>query len=155
MKKSDIAKDLFQKGYNCSQSVLCAFCDDIGIDFDTALKISSSFGGGMGRLREVCGAVTAMFMVTGIKYGYIDPKDQKAKAKHYKLIQLLAKKFSDKYGSIVCRDLLGLDNQKSDHIPSERTKEYYQKRPCIELVCYAADVLEELILTEKESKKEE
>ncbi|MFA7675471.1 MAG: C-GCAxxG-C-C family protein [Endomicrobiia bacterium] len=154
MKKSECAKELFQKGYNCSQSVLCAFCDDIGIDFDTALKISSSFGGGMGRLREVCGAVTAMFMVAGIKYGYTDPKDQKAKAQHYKLIQLLAKKFSDKYGYIVCRDLLGLDKQKSDYIPSERTKEYYQKRPCVELVCYAADILEELILTEKESKKE-
>ena len=146
MKKSDSARDLFQKGYNCSQSVLCAFCDDIGIDLDTALKISSSFGGGMGRLREVCGAVTAMFMVAGIKYGYTDPKDQKAKSQHYKLIQLLAQQFEKENGSIICRDLLGIDTNKSNPIPEIRTENYYKKRPCINLVGQAAEIIEKIII---------
>ena len=73
---SDLARKLFKKGYNCSQSVFAAFCDETGLDMETALKIASSFGGGMGRLREVCGAVTGMFMVVGMKYGYTDPSSK-------------------------------------------------------------------------------
>lgn len=80
-KHRELAKELFIKGYNCSQSVFAAFCDETGLDVDTALKIASSFGGGMGRLREVCGAVTGMFMVVGMKYGYTDPSDKKARTK--------------------------------------------------------------------------
>ena len=76
------AESLFLEGYNCAQSVFCAFCDDLGIDFETALKMSSSFGGGMGRLREVCGVVSAMFMIAGLKYGYTEPNNTTVKAEH-------------------------------------------------------------------------
>ena len=89
-KHSDYAKELFKRGYNCSQSVLVAFCDETGLDIEDALKISSSFGGGMGRLREVCGAVSGMFMVVGMKYGYTDPTDKQKKSEHYNIIQSLS-----------------------------------------------------------------
>ena len=100
------AGQLFVQGYNCSQAVFAAFCDETGLDMDTALRFSSSFGGGMGQLREVCGAVTGMFMVAGVKYGYTDPKDVSAKAEHYRLIQSLAARFKEKNGSYICRELL-------------------------------------------------
>lgn len=149
MSKSQEAEQLFKEGYNCCQSVICAFSKDLNIDFDTALKIASPFGGGMGRLREVCGAVSGMFMVAGLKYGYTDPKDQKAKADHYKLIQELAKQFENQYGSIICRQLLGLEQKKDNPNPSQRTESYYKKRPCSEFVAFSAEIIEKMI----ESKK--
>ena len=97
------AKQLFMEGYNCSQAVLGAFCEECGLDFKTAMKMSSSFGGGMGRLREVCGAVSGMFMVAGLLYGYDDPKGQAEKTEHYERIQKLAQQFREENGSIVCR----------------------------------------------------
>ena len=100
-KHSDYAKELFNKGYNCSQSVFAAFCDETGFGFEDALKISSSFGGGMGKLREVCGAVSGMFMVVGIKYGYTRTGDTQEKTEHYRLIQSLAKQFEEKNNSII------------------------------------------------------
>jgi C_GCAxxG_C_C family probable redox protein len=139
------AMQLFKEGYNCSQSVFAAFCDELDMDFETALKISSSFGGGMGRLREVCGAVTAMFMVAGMKYGYTDPKDDAAKAAHYELIQSLAVQFKTENDSIICRDLLGLSVQVDSPIPEARTESYYQKRPCIEFVRNATEILDQFI----------
>jgi len=142
---SDLAKELFIKGYNCSQSVFAAFCDETGLDMDTALKISSSFGGGMGRLREVCGAVSGMFMVVGMKYGYTDPFDKKAKTEHYKLIQDLAKQFEKENGSIICRELLGLSVKADIPVPEDRTESYYKKCPCAELVENAARILDEYI----------
>ncbi|MEG1741361.1 MAG: C-GCAxxG-C-C family protein, partial [Acetivibrio sp.] len=102
------AKELFHEGYNCAQAVFLAFSDLYDIDEETAIKLSSSFGGGMGRLREVCGAVSGMFMVAGTLYGYSDPKASTEKQEHYKRIQELAKKFQEENGSIVCRELLGL-----------------------------------------------
>lgn len=141
--------ELFKQGYNCSQAVLTAFCDEIGMDFETALKISSSFGGGMGRLREVCGAVSGMFMVAGMKFGYTDPKDKLTKAEHYKLIQSLALDFKEKNGSLICRELLGINTEMDSYIPETRTADYYKKRPCVELVGYAADIMDEFINREK------
>ena len=91
MTKQEQAQEFFRKGCNCSQAVFVTFCEDLGIDFETGLKISSSFGGGMGGLRQVCGTVTAMFMIAGLKYGYIDTQDISLKNKHYKLIQNLSK----------------------------------------------------------------
>jgi C_GCAxxG_C_C family probable redox protein len=140
---SEYAKELFLKGYNCSQAVFAAFCDETGVDTETALKIASSFGGGMGRLREVCGAVSGMFMVAGMKNGYIDPSDRKAKSEHYKLIQDLAKEFEKENGSIVCRELLGLSIKKDNYEPEERNQNYYKKRPCSELVWQAAKILDD------------
>lgn len=142
---SQKAMDLFKQGYNCSQAVFAAFCESLDIDFETALKISSSFGGGMGRLREVCGAVSGMFMVAGLKYGYTDPKDIKSKTAHYKLIQEFAAQFKAENHSIICRELLGLADGPDSCVPELRTKEYYKKRPCIELVGCAAGIMEDLI----------
>ena len=103
MGKGELAEELFLKGYNCAQAVAGAFAEDIGMDFDTAVKTVSSFGGGMGRLREVCGAVSGMFFVAGALYGYSDPKDYAAKKEHYERIRYLAEKFKEQTGSIVCR----------------------------------------------------
>ncbi len=139
---SELAMAYFKEGYNCSKSVFLAFCDEYDMDFETALKISSSFGAGMGRLREVCGAVSGMFMVAGLVYGYIDPKDHKKKTEHYERIQYLAKEFEDKNRSIICRELLGLGAGKDKPEPELRTAEYYKKRPCAELVGVAAEIME-------------
>lgn len=152
--KAEQATELFTQGYNCAQSVFAAFYEDIGLDFETAVKLSSSFGGGMGRLREVCGAVSAMFAVAGMKYGYTDPKDSEAKAAHYKLIQDLAAQFKAENHSIICRELLGLDGGPDDPNPEPRTKEYYEKRPCADLVGCVARLMEALIKkTETEENK--
>ncbi|MCI7061666.1 MAG: C-GCAxxG-C-C family protein [Lachnospiraceae bacterium] len=139
------AKKLFLDGYNCSQSVFLAFEDKYDIDHSTAMRLSSSFGGGMGRLREVCGAVSGMFMVAGILYGYDTPGDFEAKSRHYARIQELAEEYSGRNGSIVCREILGLGKGKDDPVPSRRTQEYYKKRPCPDLVAMAAAIMEEYI----------
>ena len=145
MTRKEKAVENFYKGYNCSQALTLAFADLLPIDEDTLLRLESSFGGGMGRLREVCGAVSGMFAVAGLLYGYSDPETGAVKAEHYKRIQELAKAFEDKYGSIVCRELLGTGG-RSTPTPSPRTEEYYKKRPCPELIGYAAQVLDEYIL---------
>ncbi len=142
---SQRARDLFCQGYNCAQSVFAAFSEELGIDFETALRLSSSFGGGMGKLREVCGAVSGMFMVAGIKLGYSDPKDTEAKARHYELIQELAAQFRAENQSIICRELLGLAEGSDSPIPEKRTEAYYQRRPCADLVACAADIIERKI----------
>lgn len=149
MSKGDIAKQNFMNGYNCSQAVLLAFCEDFGLEKETALKISEPFGGGMGRMREVCGTVTGMFMVIGLAMGNDNSKDNTTKKNVYKSVQELAEKFKEDNGSIICRKLLGFQkNNKESYVPSERTKEYYKKRPCPELCKYAADILEEYLKKE-------
>jgi len=147
--KSEKTRELFKNGYNCAQSVFCAFAEDLDMDFDTALKLSSSFGGGMGRLREVCGAVSAMFMIAGLKYGYTSPNDDEAKEKHYALIQELAKKFEAENGSIICRELLELDVKYDSPKPEKRTEEYYTTRPCEGLVASAAEIISDYISKHK------
>lgn len=142
---SENAVKLFKEGYNCSQSVLIAYCEELGLDRDMALRLSSSFGGGMGKLREVCGAVSGMFMVAGLKYGYSDPNDKALKQKHYELIQRLAQRFKEGNRSIVCRELLGLDVHQDKPVPEARTAEYYKKRPCAELVRCAAEIIDEVL----------
>ena len=149
MSKGDIAKQNFMNGYNCSQAVLLAFCEDFGLEKETALKISEPFGGGMGRMREVFGTVTGMFMVLGLAMGNSDAKDGSTKKNVYKSVQELAEKFKQDNGSIICRELLGLQKaNKESYVPSERTNEYYKKRPCPELCKYAADILEEYLKKE-------
>ena len=142
MNHEEKAKELFKEGYNCAQSVFGAFCEETDIDLHTALKLSSSFGGGMGRLREVCGAVSGMFMVAGVLYGYDNPTDQTIKADHYARIQKLANEFSEQNKSIICRELLGLQGKDTSPIPQERTNEYFAKRPCMDLVGDAAKIIE-------------
>lgn len=145
MKKSEIAVNNFKIGYNCAQSVLLTFSEEIGLTQEEALKLASSFGGGMGRLREVCGAVSAMFMIAGFLKGYTSPNNDNAKAKHYALIQDLAKKFKEKHDTIICRELLGLEDNSSSPIPSKRTEKYYQDRPCEEFIKTATEIAEAIV----------
>jgi len=147
--KQEQAKDLFKQGFNCSQSVLGVFCEELGMDFDTAMKISLSFGGGMGRMREVCGTVSGMFMAAGLAFSNEKGSN---KAEQYKIVQELAKRFKDMNGSIICRELLDGIESSTSPIPSERTETYYKKRPCIELVGDAVGILEEFIKEQKETQ---
>lgn len=142
---SEKAKDLFKQGYNCSQAVLGAFCEELGLDFETAMKLSGSFGGGMGRMREVCGSLSAVFMVIGLKYGYCTTENPNAKGELYKRVQEIAGRFRAQKGSIICRELLRGIEQSTAPTPSERTDEYYRKRPCIKMVEDAALLVEEYI----------
>ncbi len=140
----DTALELFAEGYNCAQAVFAAFADKYGIDRDTALKLSSSFGGGMGRMREVCGAASGMFMVIGLETGATDGDDKDTKAANYKKVRELAEKFKEQTGSLICRELLGLDkNAAETHVPEARTPAYYEKRPCADMVRIAAELLVE------------
>lgn len=139
------AVDLFLEGYNCSQAVTLAFADLLEVDRRTLLRMSSSFGGGMGRLREVCGTVSGMFIVVGMLCGYDDPKAFEEKAEHYGRIQELAGRFKECQGSIVCRELLGLTQQTDSPIPEKRNEEYYKKRPCPQLAGMAAVILEQYL----------
>ncbi len=139
------AKAYFEQGYNCAQSVLLAFEGELGIAPETAAKLSSSFGGGMARLREVCGAVSGLFMTFAAMYGVSDPKDSEGKASQYKDLQELAATFREENGSIVCRELLGLTRNTSDPTPEKRTDDYYRKRPCGELVACATQIMEKYI----------
>ena len=141
--KAEIAKSYFKEGYNCCQAVVLAFAEDIGLEKDIALSIASSFGGGFGRLREVCGAVSGMCIIAGAKYGYISPLAAREKSEHYALIQKLAGEFENKNGSIICKKLTGLDRE--GHTPEKRNNEYYEKRPCADLVYDAAEILENYI----------
>ncbi|MBR3603911.1 MAG: C_GCAxxG_C_C family protein [Elusimicrobiaceae bacterium] len=143
MTKKEKATALFKEGYNCSQAVLLAFAEDLGLDPNTAQKIATPFGGGMGRMREVCGAFSGLLMVLGVKYASNDPKDQKAKAEHYALVQKMAEEFKKQNGSIICRELLGLSGPQ-EPTPQPRTPQYYQKRPCADMVGSAAEILENL-----------
>ncbi len=145
MTRREAAMDNFMKGYNCSQSIVLAFADMLPVDEAVLSRLSSSFGGGMGRLREVCGSVSGMFMVAGLLYGYEGPETGGTKAEHYARIQELAGRFTQKHGSIVCRDLLGLSNRHDAPVPEARTAEYYKKRPCKEIIGDAAEILEQYI----------
>ena len=146
---SERARGYFLEGYNCSQSILLAFHRELNLDIHTAARMASSFGGGMGRLREVCGAVSGMFLALGLFCGYDDPGDQTGKKAQYELIQELARQFKARNHSIVCRELLGLDHHTDIPTPSKRTKEYYQKRPCADLVADAAEILSEVLKERK------
>lgn len=139
------AVKLFREGYNCSQAVLGTYCEKLGLDLETALKLASSFGGGIGRLREVCGAASSMFMIAGLKFGYIDPRDSKLKEQHYELVQKLAHRFQEENGSIICRELLGLNIHHDKPKPEARTSDYYKKRPCVEMVRSAAEIIDEVM----------
>lgn len=144
--RSDRAYENFLKGYNCTQAVTVAFAEELGLDEQTAAKLSCGFGGGMGRMREVCGTFSGVVMVLSQLYGYSDPKDTATKKDLYEKIRALAAKFKEDNGSIICRELLGLDKAEESAAPEPRTAEYYKKRPCPELCRYAAKILEEFIL---------
>ena len=137
------AMELFVEGYNCAQAVAVAFCDITGLDEKTTARMASPYGGGMGRLREVCGAVSGMFFVLGYLYGYDNADADETKKELYGRVQDLAGQFREKCGSIICRELL--DNPPSDPNPSPRTAEYYKDRPCAILVKTAAELMDDFI----------
>lgn len=137
------AAQLFLDGYNCAQAITVAFSDVTGLDKDFSARMASSFGGGIGRLREVCGAVSGMVMVAGILYGYDANSEESAKKEHYTLVQNLANKFKEETGSIICRELL--KNPPSDPNPTPRTAEFYKQRPCTRMVMVAAKILDAYI----------
>lgn len=148
--------ELFMQGYNCSQAVVLAFADVIGVDQDQVARLSASFGGGLARLRHVCGTVSGMSMVAGMLTASSDPKDTQKKKENYETVQRLAKEFEKRNGSIICRELLGLGTEhtsvsreyRTGATPEPRTKEYYDKRPCKELIGEACEILEEFLIKE-------
>ena len=145
MTRREAAMANFLSGYNCSQSIILAFKDMLPVDEKQLSMLASSFGCGMGRLREVCGSVSGMFMIVGLLYGYDGPETGQVKADHYARIQELAKRFEERHGSIVCREMLGLSVRHDVPVPEARTKEYYKKRPCAEIIGDAAEILEQYI----------
>ena len=138
------AVSLFKQGYNCAQAVAGAFAPDMGMSEKDAVKMASAFGGGMGRMREVCGAVSGMFMVLGVLRGYDDPRDNGAKKVLYSRVQELAARFREDNNSIICRELLGIRPENSP-VPTPRTEQFYTKRPCTALVADAARILSEFL----------
>ena len=143
MDHSTLAAQLFLDGYSCSQAVMAAFCDVTGMDRSTALRLSAPFGGGIGRMREVCGAVSGMMMVVGLLYGFEPSEGSAAKSAHYHLVQELAGQFRQEAGSIICREIL--KNPPADPNPSPRTAEYYASRPCARMVMLATKILDRYI----------
>ena len=137
------AAELFLEGSNCAQAVVLAFTDVTGLDPKLAARLSSSFGGGMGRMREVCGAVSGMFMVLGYLYGYDNSDADSHKKELYRQVQALAEQFRAINGSIICREIL--KNPATDPNPSPRTAEYYAKRPCARMVMTAAELMDQFI----------
>ncbi len=146
------ARELFRTGYNCAQSVFLAYRDVTGFDEKTAATVSAPFGGGMSRLREVCGAVSGMAMTIGFLVPNDRPDDGESKKRTYSAVQEAAEKFRAENGAVVCRELLGLTQRKDDPTPSERTAEYYRKRPCVEYVAAAARIIGETINAADESE---
>ena len=148
--KAESAKNLFHRGANCAQAVLGAFAGECGLSEEEAFRIASGFGGGISRLREVCGAVSGMVLVANFLCGQSDITDKSAKDSHYAAVRKLTDAFQKETGSVVCRELLGLEKKQSDiPISESRTEQYYQKRPCGDMVALAAEILEEAFFSGK------
>lgn len=145
MDHAEYAEELFYEGYNCAQAVAAAFCDVMDLDRETAAKLASSFGGGMGRMREVCGTVSGALLVLGMVKGYADPGDPEAKSAHYARVQEFGRRFREEKGSIICRELLAGVPVSTGGTPEERTPDFYRKRPCAGLVYSAAQLLSEML----------
>ena len=154
MNHSQEAERLFREGYSCSQAVFCAFGDLTGIDTDEGARLSAAFGGGMGRLREVCGTMSGALIVLGILYGYDEPGNFEAKKEHYRLVQRYARRFEERFGALRCKELLKNVPVTPGGDPEPRTPEFYQRRPCLGIVAGAAELLDELI-DEIEKEREE
>ena len=143
MNRQELAAQYFMEGYNCAQAVFMAYADQLNLDPKFCAKLSSSFGGGMGRMREVCGAVSGMLMAAGLLYGYDGPEEGKVKKNHYACVQTLAEEFRNSNGSIICREIL--KNPPSDPNPTPRTQSFYEQRPCVRMVMEAVRILDEYI----------
>lgn len=151
-KRIEKATALFKEGYNCSQSVVAAFADLYGFTHEQALKMSASFGGGIGRMRQTCGAACGLFMLAGLESGCTEGKDREGKEANYKLVQQFAEEFRKRNGSLICAELLGLaKNAPTPTTPEARTAEYYKKRPCVKMVEEAARIFAEFLKEKQET----
>lgn len=139
------AREIFENGGNCAQSLFAAFSDLTGIGYEESLKMASAFGGGIGRLRETCGAVSGAVMVIGCLYGYSELPGGNMKAEVYRKTQQYVRAFAEETGSMWCHDLLGLKTWPEDPNPSDRTKQYYDTRPCAGIIEAGGRVLDRLI----------
>lgn len=150
------AVELFRAGYNCSQSVCAAFADMYGYTEEQALRMSASFGGGIGRMRMTCGAACGMFVLAGLETGCVEGADRAGKEANYRVVQQLADEFVKRNGSLICAELLGLDKKKHDNpVPEERTEAYYKKRPCVKTVEEAARIWVEFLEQQKNKSEED
>ncbi len=143
-KRSDRAVELFKEGKNCSQAVFTAFATELGLTEEMALSISVGLGGGVGRMREVCGAISGSAMVVGLKYPEL------SKTEVYEKVRAIADEFKKTNPSIVCKELLGLTKPENSSVPEARTNEYYQKRPCVQIIEDAALATEKILFGENE-----
>lgn len=143
------AVELFKSGYNCSQAVVAAYADLYGFTEVQAFRMAASFGGGIGRMRQTCGAACGLFLLAGLETGAVDGADQAGKSRNYEVVQALAEQFRQENGSIICADLLGLNKQApTPHEPEARTPEYYKKRPCAMMVESAARLFAQFLETQ-------
>ena len=140
MTYADKAKKIFEEGCNCSQAVVAAYADLYGYSEEQALRMAASFGGGIGRMRQTCGAACGMFMLAGLENGSPTPHDAQGKMQNYALVQELAADFKQENGSLICSELLGIAPKPQNPTPAPRTEEYYQKRPCAEMVASAVRI---------------
>ncbi len=146
MTEKERAVELFIEGYNCAQCIFVSFAHRFGIDDDTAKKISAGLGGGVGRMREICGAVSASAMVLGDICAAMEGADQESKGRNYEIVREFAERFTEKHGSVVCREILGLqEKMEPTPMPDARTEEYYKQRPCLGVIFTAASVLEQML----------
>lgn len=143
------AVETFESGYTCAQSVFATYADLFGLNRETALKLASPMGAGVGRMREICGVVSAMALLAGLKEGNTDPENEEGKERIYLLTRQMADRFKEKNGTIICRELLGIEGREESAKPSARTKEYYASRPCSRLVADASGIIEEVLLADE------
>ena len=149
--RQERAETYFMEGYNCCQAVLLAFEDVLPVDRSALLRFASGFGGGMARMREVCGTVSAMAMIAGFLSPAEDPSDMQQRRDNYALVQRFASAFKEQKGSIVCREILGLRKPEpgapmENPMPSQRTPEYYKTRPCAATVGLAARIVADYLM---------
>ncbi len=144
MSHAEVAKAAFNQHYNCAQSVLSAYAQELWLERDQALKVATGFGGGMGRLAATCGLVTGAFMVLGLKYGMIDSADQASKEKTYAAVQAFAQEFRARCGSLDCRDLLGVDLSTPEGLAKARDQQLFN-RICTKYVQAAAEILDDML----------
>lgn len=141
--KSDQALSYFEQGFSCPQSVLATYAEQLGLDLETALKISSGFAGGMGRMGETCGAVTGAFMVIGLKFGPATPDDAEARQRTFELVRKFAQTFKSANPSLLCKELLGFDVSTPEG--KEAAKQPGAYDPCQKIIKNAVEILESII----------
>lgn len=146
----EAAVQRFETGYNCAQAVFATYADLFGMSEEDALKLASPMGAGVGRMREMCGAVTAMALLEGLKEGNTDPVDKQAQGRTYETVRTMCDSFAEQNGSMICRELLGIAAREKSAVPSERTAQYYAGRPCAKFVRSAAELVEKHLLSEED-----